>query len=98
MAQVGVVDDGGLAPAQLQTTDFPVETHVGVLAGDSEEHHAVAVVVAEDGVDGSSVAFGQGRERERRAEVAAEHQGFCAAVPDGRQRLGELIQVIVRVG
>ena len=59
---------------------------------------AVAVVVAEDGVDGSGVALGQSRQRKRRAEVAAEHQRLCAAVPDGGQRLGELIQVIVRIG
>ena len=62
------------------------------------EHHSVPVVVAEDGMNGSGVALGQRRQRKRRAEVAAEHQRLCAAGSDGGQRLGELIQVIVRIG
>jgi hypothetical protein len=77
--------------------EVSVEGDVGVLGRDAAEEEGVAIVVAEDGVDGAGESFGEGIEGEGGAEIAEEEETFCAFGSGGGEGGLEMGEVVVAV-
>jgi hypothetical protein len=101
VGDVRVVVEGDAAVGDVEFREVAVEFDVRVLCGNAAEEEGVAVVVAEDDVDGAVEAGGEGGEGEGGAEVAEEAEVFSAFLLDGDEdplEVGELVVGVAEDG
>ena len=91
------MEESEAAALEFQFGVDPVEGEVLMAGGDAAQQVGVAVVVAEDGVDGAGKALGKGLERERRAEIPEEEEPLGSLATGGPERGFKVVEAVVDV-